>query len=169
MEHEGWEAELRCYEKDMPADVSLDTDIIEWWQVCPYIFIKVSISLNLCQDHCNEYPTLARIALDVLPIPASSVPCERLFSAAKEVTDDHHSHLGLKKFEETQVMKFAWHNNIPNLAAWNSNEVEEINITEYTTLLSDDNWQANFDGSESADIIAEIIEQQYIMMTNYTY
>lgn len=45
-------------------------------------------------------------------------------------------------------MKFAWRNNIPNLAAWNSNEVEDIDIaiTDFTTLLSDDNWQAEFDG-----------------------
>ena len=31
---EGWQAELRRYEKDMPEDVSPETDIIEWWQVC---------------------------------------------------------------------------------------------------------------------------------------
>lgn len=36
-EHEGWEAELCCYEKDMPADVSPNTDIVKWWQVCPFI------------------------------------------------------------------------------------------------------------------------------------
>ena len=41
MEHEGWEAELRRYEKDMPADVSPDTDIVMWWQVCLYIFYKM--------------------------------------------------------------------------------------------------------------------------------
>lgn len=86
--------------------------------------------------------------MDVLPTPASSVPCERLFSAAKEIADDRRSRLGSKKFEELQVMKFAWRNNIPNLAAWNSNEVEDIDIaiTDFTTLLSDDNWQAEFDG-----------------------
>ena len=31
--HEEWQAELRRYEKNMPEDVSPDTDIIEWWQV----------------------------------------------------------------------------------------------------------------------------------------
>jgi hypothetical protein len=96
------------------------------------------------------YPTLARIALDILPIPASSVPCERLFSAAKEVADDRRSRLGAKKFEELQVMKFAWRNTIPNLAAWNTNDIEEINgsiIGEYKTLLSDDNWQEDFDNN----------------------
>lgn len=50
-------------------------------------------------------------------------------------------------------MKFAWHNNIPNLAAWNSSEVEEIDTTEYTTLLGNDNWQADFDGDNDDHVM----------------
>jgi hypothetical protein len=42
-------------------------------------------------------------------------------------------------------MKFAWCNTISDLAAWNSNEVEEINIAEYQALLNNNNWQADFD------------------------
>jgi hypothetical protein len=30
----GWEAEIRRYLKDLPADVTKDSDIVEWWQVC---------------------------------------------------------------------------------------------------------------------------------------
>jgi hypothetical protein len=30
---EGWEAELRRFLKDMPADVTPETDIVLWWQV----------------------------------------------------------------------------------------------------------------------------------------
>jgi hypothetical protein len=33
-EDEGWQAELRRYLKDLPADVTKDTDIVKWWQVC---------------------------------------------------------------------------------------------------------------------------------------
>jgi hypothetical protein len=33
-EDEGWAAELRRYLKDVPADVTKDTDIVKWWQVC---------------------------------------------------------------------------------------------------------------------------------------
>jgi hypothetical protein len=33
-EDEGWQAELRRYLKDLPADVSKDMDIVKWWQVC---------------------------------------------------------------------------------------------------------------------------------------
>jgi hypothetical protein len=32
-EEEGWPAELRRYLKDMPDDVTKNTDIVEWWQV----------------------------------------------------------------------------------------------------------------------------------------
>lgn len=32
-DEEGWRAELRRYLKDMPADVTKDSDIVMWWQV----------------------------------------------------------------------------------------------------------------------------------------
>jgi hAT family C-terminal dimerisation region len=58
---EGWSLELRRNLKDRPGDVMKDTDIIERWQ-----------------DRAVLFPTLAQIALDILPCQASSVPCERL-------------------------------------------------------------------------------------------
>lgn len=42
-------------------------------------------------------------------------------------------------------MKFAWRNTIPDLAAWNSSVVEEIDISEYEGLLGADDWQNDFD------------------------
>ena len=33
---EGWISEYRRYLKDRPANVKKDTDIIQWWQVCPF-------------------------------------------------------------------------------------------------------------------------------------
>jgi hAT family C-terminal dimerisation region len=60
------------------------------------------------QNHCHVYPTLACIALDVLACQALSLPCEWLFSASKQVADDWCAHLGAKRFEELQLMKFAW-------------------------------------------------------------
>jgi hypothetical protein len=44
-------------------------------------------------------------------------------------------------------MKFAWRNNIPDLAAWNSG-VEEVDLDEFCELLWADNWQNAFDGNE---------------------
>jgi hypothetical protein len=31
---EGWNSEYRRYLKDRPANVTKDTDIVQWWQVC---------------------------------------------------------------------------------------------------------------------------------------
>jgi len=45
-ECDGWEAELRRYLKDMPADVSPETDIVEWWQVCLVILLLNRYFLN---------------------------------------------------------------------------------------------------------------------------
>ena len=33
-EDEGWQSEMRRYLKDLPSDVTKDTDIVIWWQVC---------------------------------------------------------------------------------------------------------------------------------------
>ena len=88
----------------MPADVTRDTVIVKLWQ-----------------DNCQLYPKLAWIALDVLPYQVSSIPCEWLFSAAKQVANDQHAHLGSQIFEELQLMKFAWCQNVlwSDLIGWN--------------------------------------------------
>ncbi|RDB24635.1 hypothetical protein Hypma_008183 [Hypsizygus marmoreus] len=57
---------------------------------------------------------------------ASSVPCERLFSASKQMAIEQHTCLGSKIFEQLQIMKFAWRGGITDLAAWNLSQVEEI-------------------------------------------
>ena len=33
LEDEGWQSEMHRYLKDLPADVTKDTDIVKWWQV----------------------------------------------------------------------------------------------------------------------------------------
>jgi hypothetical protein len=41
-EDEGWQSEKRRYLKDMPADVSPETDIILYWQVCHFVSFHLS-------------------------------------------------------------------------------------------------------------------------------
>jgi hypothetical protein len=36
----GWEAELCRYLKDIPPDVTCDTDIVDWWGVSIHIFLS---------------------------------------------------------------------------------------------------------------------------------
>lgn len=94
-----------------------DTNIVKWWA-----------------NHAEVYPTLARIAKDVCAIPVTSVPCKRLFSAGAEITTNHHSHLGAKKFEKLQIMKHAWQDNIEDQVAINLLDIKEISMEEFKEL-----------------------------------
>jgi len=129
---DGWEAELRRYLKDFAQDVTKDSDIVTWWQ-----------------DNGHYYPTLCRVALDFLPCQASSVPCERLFSGGGEIATKRRARLGADRFEELQMMKFAWRNNIGDLTAWNSAQVEEVDeMREYEDFLLADEEQCVWDLAE---------------------
>jgi len=44
---EGWASELRRYLKELPADVTKDTDIIKWWQVRMVVLSRLCTVLNL--------------------------------------------------------------------------------------------------------------------------
>jgi len=107
--------------------------------------------LTASQDHVQLYPTLARIALDVLPCQASSVPCERLFSASKQTADTRWASLGAKRFEELQVMKSAWRKDIADLAAQNSAQIEEVELDEFSEILEAEGLAAEWDRQIGAD------------------
>jgi hypothetical protein len=51
--------------------------------------------------------------------------------------------LGASRFEELQLMKFAWRQNIADLAAWNSGLIEEIDV--YSDMLAVDNFESDLD------------------------
>jgi hAT family C-terminal dimerisation region len=109
---------------------------------------------NDLQNNGHHYPTLRRIAIDFLACPASSVPCERLFSGGGEIATKRRAQLGVARFEELQIMKFAWRDNIGDLAAWNSSQVEEIDdeLGEYRDLLAADGEQARWD--EESEVVS---------------
>jgi len=77
----------------------------------------------------------------------SSVPCKQLFSAGGKIATKCHSQLGVVCFEEPQVMKSMWKNNITDLATWNLNQVEEIHdkMEEYQDLLVADGKHMKWD------------------------
>jgi len=90
---------------------------------------------------------LCHIAIDFLACPASSVPCERLFSSGGKIATKHRSQLGALRFEELQVMKFTWRNNISDLVAWNSKQVEEAydEMGGYRDILAADGVHVKWD------------------------
>ncbi|KAJ2969846.1 hypothetical protein NUW54_g12869 [Trametes sanguinea] len=81
-------AEFTKYAADMLEDKRVD--LLRFWQM-----------------HKTVYPLLYRVALDILPIPASSVPCERVFSSSKETDALRRSGLGTAMMEILQILKFS--------------------------------------------------------------
>lgn len=97
-------------------------------------YSSTTYSYVFAQDHQRQFPTLARIALDVLPAQASSVPCERLFSSAKLVASNLRARLGSERFEEIQLLKWHWRSNTIDLAAINT-EAETRCLDDASELL----------------------------------
>ncbi|KZT18614.1 hypothetical protein NEOLEDRAFT_1021773, partial [Neolentinus lepideus HHB14362 ss-1] len=51
------------------------------------------------------YPTIFKLAMDILPIQGSAVPCERVFSSGKETVTDRRNRLSPELMEALQMLK----------------------------------------------------------------
>ncbi|TFK82993.1 hypothetical protein K466DRAFT_628748, partial [Polyporus arcularius HHB13444] len=117
---DGWRAELQRYEADLAPEVTKKTDLVQLWS-----------------KSTGVYPTLARMALDVLPIPAASTGAESLFSRAKEVTTDRRSRLDPDILEEIECLSWHWKGTLPDYATVNEDTVEVVEgLKEYEFLES---------------------------------
>ncbi len=124
---EGWKHELQRY-IDAPdtEDVAKTMDTLVWWRVSIICISKCNLLTYHTQDNSRMFPTLARIALDILPIPASSVACERLFSRAKQVATPRRTRLDPEIFEAIEALHYHWKRDLVDHARMNSENVEII-------------------------------------------
>ncbi len=77
--------------------------------------------------HTTTYPTLACIALDVLPIPATTVCVKSLFSHGKEIITDCRSRLDPVLFEQLQALRYHW-KDLVDFVTENAKVIEEIEL-----------------------------------------
>jgi hypothetical protein len=61
---------------------------------------------NVLQINRTTYPTIFAIAMDYLPIQASSVPCERVFSSSAETDTKRRNRISPLVMEALQMLKF---------------------------------------------------------------
>ena len=54
-----------------------------------------------------RYPTIYALAMDILPIQASAVPCKHVFSSSKEITTAQHYHISFELIEALQILKYS--------------------------------------------------------------
>lgn len=55
-------------------------------------------------------------------------------------------------------MKAAWKDNLPDLAAWNSGEVEEIQMIGFEEMLVEDEEEANWAPEDSDDVFIPVVD-----------
>lgn len=58
------------------------------------------------QLKCAKFPTLFAIAMDYLPIQASVVPCEHVFSSSAKTNTKRRNRIGPTLMEALQMLKF---------------------------------------------------------------
>jgi hypothetical protein len=84
-------------------------DVVAWWGVSqPSNSLFPAYILD--QLHSLQYPTLARVARDYLPIQGSAVPSERTFSSAGITLTLCRNALAPSTFSALQLMKAAYKN-----------------------------------------------------------
>lgn len=85
-----------------------DMDIITFWQVRASLLAEGIQDLTTLHSktHQKQYPTLYAMAVDYLPIQATSVPCERAFSSSAETDTKKRTRLHPTLVESLQLMKF---------------------------------------------------------------
>ena len=90
---------------------------------------------------------------DVCTIPATSVPCEHLFSAGAEVATNRQSRLGADKFEQLQMLKHTWRDNVVDTACLNSSTMEEEYLDGFQELLKRDVELVEWDSANETVIL----------------
>ena len=97
------EREVELYLDDMEEG----TSALAYWQVSR-LHIHATLPLTLSpKENRLRYPTIFAHAMDILPIQGSSVPCERVFSSAKETMTDHRNHISPELMEGLQMLKYS--------------------------------------------------------------
>lgn len=59
------------------------------------------------QENQLRYPRIFTLALDILPIQGSAVPCERVFSSSAETDTLRRNRIAADLMEALQMLKFA--------------------------------------------------------------
>jgi hypothetical protein len=77
---------------------------------CEYSISIMECGAHSVQTHSTQYPILARIARDYLPIQGSATPSERAFSNVSLTDTKQRNWLTSETFEALQILKSAYRN-----------------------------------------------------------
>jgi hypothetical protein len=97
---------------------SKGTDILKFWEVVGCGACEQSLMGHRQVNH-SAFPTLFAMAMDYLPVQASSVPCERVFSSSAETNTKQQNCISPVLMEVLQMLKFSLKKECLNfMSAW---------------------------------------------------
>ena len=79
-------------------------EIVRYLESCPNVDEKVD-PVEFWIENEKTYPSLAPVACDLLIIPASSAPIERVFSTAGQITSGKRNRLNDRNLEREVLLK----------------------------------------------------------------
>jgi hypothetical protein len=126
-------------------------DVLKYWEVSSDIVLSFFFIYTdrAPQTNCSTYPTIFAIAMDYLPIQASAVPCERVFSSSAETDTKRRNRISPLMMEALQMLKFQLRKERLNFTAgWTTSEKQMAEDDPDEDLLQNllrANFQDNFD------------------------
>ena len=102
------EKEFDRYIAEGVCEVSGGINLVRAWDVCRFVVLYgLKLTYLIIQMNETKYPLAFLVALDILPVQASSVPGERLFSSSKETCTDRRNRICPKLLEILQMRKYS--------------------------------------------------------------
>lgn len=103
-----------------------DTDLVSFWEVCTALPECWWILIFCLKVSKSQYPRIFPVAMDYLPVQASSVPCEHVFSSAGETDTKKRNRLAPHLMEALQILKFIYKKERLNFSAAFEDKIEIV-------------------------------------------
>jgi hypothetical protein len=119
--------------------------------------VSSSLSISYLQEHVTNYPILSTIARDYLAVQGSSVPCEFVFSGAKEADTAQRRSMTPKVFSAIQIYRNSSRWERKKEAEENEEEMEAVKRrfdTEFDVIVED--WRKQQKGKEQEETLIVI-------------
>jgi hypothetical protein len=100
------EQEYQAYITAPPSPKTVD--IVKFWEASKQGSSSIMVTNTdvLFQISCTAFPTLFAMAMDYLPIQASAVSCERVFSSSAETDTKKRNRIKPELMESLQMLKY---------------------------------------------------------------
>jgi hypothetical protein len=136
-----------------------NVDILKFWEVGGSINGALTTD-KLLQINRSTFPTLYAMAMDYLPIQATAVPCERIFSSSAETDTKRRNRISPLLMEALQMQKFMFKKERLNFTdGWMTQEkqlVEDDLEDDLLQMLLDEDAQR---GQNTFDTVIRSITQ----------